>query len=582
MTSRYLLVLLFFANAFGVQAIAQQDRIPFYEDYFKKSDLNGFLRTAKKFLEDKPEAVESPRVAMDFLMAAKVARDSKAVNEAIGYLLFRYSSSLPTLHFLSSFEKGSEKLTELLKAQADSADLGSKEFAVSYCRTIILIARAKNPELLKDSGLRLRSYLLAVKAEVEEIEKVASQSLTKDAEKNTNLGNAIKIVLSEQPVIEKILALDRIEGKDAGFCIRFYLAELSEKQKNSPAILALKLKQALFDGIGNKDGKVEKALEIHASLPPETGKLAKYQTFLAFAQHIDGKNEDAIKTLKKISTKSSNKISAQWGKTARSYADGLQFSENRKKLLLDALGKGIDKMSEEKDAFFIKVNWLTEAKTEKAERYNAYIGLSKSKESFEIQIFNGDKPTFAFRTDPQSASILPPSGESIISFKSSGALPVPQFDVVRDIGDGSFNYKFNLSFASTFAKLAAEGTNFLKNPYLGTDKGREVLMNYILGSKPIWLGSAKSIKGGMSYPLFSISPDDPVPTETSLAFDISGNLISCSFGDIAFSKILRGNTDILENMPDWPDMPEKKEDKFDFALFMQIVTQLSKATTTTK
>ena len=579
MTPRYLLVLLFFANAFGVQAIAQQDRIPFYEDYFKKSDLNGFLRTAKKFLEDKPEAVESPRVAMDFLMAAKVARDSKAVNEAIGYLLFRYSSSLPTLHFLSSFEKGSEKLTELLKTQADSADLGSKDFAVSYCRTIILIARAKNPELLKDSGLRLRSYLLAVKAEVEEIEKVASQSLTKDAEKNTNLGNAIKIVLSEQPVIEKILALDRIEGKDAAFCIRFYLAELSEEQKNSPEMLALKLKQALFDGIGSKDGKVKKALEIHSSLPPETGKLAKYQTFLAFAQHIDGKDEDAIKTLKKISTKSSNKNSAQWGKTARSYADGLQFSENRKKLLLDALGKGIDKMSEEKDAFFIKVNWLTE---EKAESYHAYIGLSKSKESFEIQIFNGDKPTFAFRTDPQSASILPPSGESIISFRSSGALPVPQFDVIRDIGDGSFNYKFNLGFASTFAKLATEGTNFLKNPYMGTDKGREVLINYILGHKAIWLGAATSIKGGMSYPVFSIRPDDPVPTEASLAFDISGNLVSCSFGNITFSKILRGNTDILESMPDWPDMPEINEDKFDFALFMQIVTQLSKVTTSAK
>jgi len=579
MTPRYLLVLLFFANAFGVQAIAQQDRIPFYEDYFKKSDLNGFLRTAKKFLEDKPEAVESPRVAMDFLMAAKVARDSKAVNEAIGYLLFRYSSSLPTLHFLSSFEKGSEKLTELLKTQADSADLGSKDFAVSYCRTIILIARAKNPELLKDSGLRLRSYLLAVKAEVEEIEKVASQSLTKDAEKNTNLGNAIKIVLSEQPVIEKILALDRIEGKDAAFCIRFYLAELSEEQKNSPEMLALKFKQALFDGIGSKDGKVKKALEIHSSLPPETGKLAKYQTFLAFAQHIDGKDEDAIKTLKKISTKSSNKNSAQWGKTARSYADGLQFSENRKKLLLDALGKGIDKMSEEKDAFFIKVNWLTE---EKAESYHAYIGLSKSKESFEIQIFNGDKPTFAFRTDPQSASILPPSGESIISFRSSGALPVPQFDVIRDIGDGSFNYKFNLGFASTFAKLATEGTNFLKNPYMGTDKGREVLINYILGHKAIWLGAATSIKGGMSYPVFSIRPDDPVPTEASLAFDISGNLVSCSFGNITFSKILRGNTDILESMPDWPDMPEINEDKFDFALFMQIVTQLSKVTTSAK
>ena len=42
------------------------------------------------------------------------------------------------------------------------------------------------------------------------------------------------------------------------------------------------------------------------------------------------------------------------GKTAQSYADGLQHSENRKRLLLEALGKGIDRMSEETDAFSSK------------------------------------------------------------------------------------------------------------------------------------------------------------------------------------------------------------------------------------
>ncbi len=98
MTPRLLLALSIFFHAFAANAVAQDDRIPFYEDYFQKSDLNGFIRAAKKFLEEKPQAAESPRVAMDFLMAAKVARNSQAVNEAISYLLFRYPSSLPTLH----------------------------------------------------------------------------------------------------------------------------------------------------------------------------------------------------------------------------------------------------------------------------------------------------------------------------------------------------------------------------------------------------------------------------------------------------------------------------------------------------
>ena len=134
---------------------------------------------------------------------------------------------------------------------------------------------------------------------------------------------------------------------------------------------------------------------------------------------------------------------------------------------------------------------------------------------------------------------------------------MPQFDVVRDIGDGSFNYNFNLGFATSFAKLAAEGTNFLKNPYVGTDKGREVLINYVLGNKPIWLGSAKSIKGNLLSNL-QYHSNDPSPTEANLAFDISGNLTSLSLGAVSFSTILRGDAEILKKMPSWPELPKRR------------------------
>ena len=81
--------------------------------------------------------------------------------------------------------------------------------------------------------------MLAVKAEVDEIEKVASQSLAKDSGvKNTNLGKAIKIVLSEKTMIEKIQALDELEGKDVSFCIQFYLAQLLRTKKIARSPLA--------------------------------------------------------------------------------------------------------------------------------------------------------------------------------------------------------------------------------------------------------------------------------------------------------------------------------------------------------
>ena len=48
MTPRLLLALSFFFHAVAANALAQDDRIPFYEDYFQKSDLNGFIRAGKE------------------------------------------------------------------------------------------------------------------------------------------------------------------------------------------------------------------------------------------------------------------------------------------------------------------------------------------------------------------------------------------------------------------------------------------------------------------------------------------------------------------------------------------------------
>ena len=58
-------------------------------------------------------------------------------------------------------------------------------------------------------------------------------------------------------------------------------------------------------------------------------------------------------------------------------------------------------MSEEKDAVFLKINWTTGSDPENTLPYYACIGLSKSMESFEIQIFAEDKLGFAFRTNPK-------------------------------------------------------------------------------------------------------------------------------------------------------------------------------------
>jgi len=80
----------------------------------------------------------------------------------------------------------------------------------------------------------------------------------------------------------------------------------------------------------------------------------------------------------------------------------------------------------------------------------------------------------------------------------------------------------------------------------------------------------------------SIDPDEPVPSLSALAFDVTGNLKSCRFGSLSIPTILRGDQKILDKMPKWPDFPKREEEKFDFALMMEIITQLSKLSTSSK
>ncbi|MEC8866713.1 MAG: hypothetical protein VXX20_09505, partial [Verrucomicrobiota bacterium] len=95
-----------------------ENRIPFYEDFLKESDFDGFLETAREFIDSNPDAIETPRLCLDYLMVAKAAQDLNAIDHASSLLLFTYPKSLPALHFISSFDRGSPKLTELLKGKA--------------------------------------------------------------------------------------------------------------------------------------------------------------------------------------------------------------------------------------------------------------------------------------------------------------------------------------------------------------------------------------------------------------------------------------------------------------------------------
>ena len=544
----------------------EEDTFPFYEDYLKDSDFRGFLKVAKDFLENNPSAPEAPRLAYDFMMVGKAASDVDSVKYATNLLLFNYTQSLPSLNFISSFDRGSPRLIELLKAKAEQGDLSQKDFAVAYCRAILFIARAQGPELLKDKSLRLRTHLLAKKAGVNEILSSSTESLVKESMEDSNFGKVTKIALGEYSPLEKVKNLGSFNDRDAEFCKSFFMAQLDEKEAKSEEMLLLQINDAIF----SNSPSPQDALRLISSLSPEKRKDPKIIFLKSISLHFDDQTEEAIILLNSITEET--KMKKEWISLARSYSQGLEFLDNRKKVLAEALGKAFANLDNENDSLFVRI----EFSSDKSGEYQLLLGTSQKEKYFEIQVRKDNQLQVAYRTQGNQSSILAPDAKGIITFKSKGALPVPKFGIQREVETGAFGFNFNLNFSSSFDEYVSESSKIMENSYLSTSKGRNALLDYIFRSKAIWLEPAKTVNGGTLYPISFYSNKNDNFSTSSLSFDLAGNLQAMEIGFISIKEIKLGDSKILESMPDWPSLPEDIKEKFDFPSLMKILGETTK------
>ena len=325
-----------------------ENRIPFYEDYIESGDLSSYLELAHKFLDEKPDANESPRLALDLMMMGKAAEDLRSIVRGTDLLLFDYLGSLPSLHFISSFDKGSPRLTQLLKVKLSEANLSDQNFSNSFADTIILLARIHGPELMHDPELLLSTYLVTKSTDKEELTESLSKALDVTEEKNLRLSPIIKICRAENPALAKIVELHSLSTQETEFSIKFFKSQLSDDEVNSPAFLESMIEINLF-GVPPKP---ESALGYLASLPDEISTQPKFQVSTALAHLLNGNRDSAVSVLKSIPAPNS-KIAAPWVDVAKSLLEGTEFRPSRKALLLEQLTKLYDRWQRESDAFLI-------------------------------------------------------------------------------------------------------------------------------------------------------------------------------------------------------------------------------------
>lgn len=557
----------FLFMATGALVVYAQDQagFPLYEDYIESGNLNKYLQVAGDFLDENPDVKEAPRVALDLIMMGKLTENPKSVVRGTDLLLFKYLGSLPSLYFISSFDRGSPKLTQLLKIKIDSSDFNQKEFADSFANAIVLIARIHGPQLMSDPSLLLRTYLILKGCDKKELVESLEKAIDVWKEKNTSFKDLIEICNSENTTMEKIFKLREMNHPDAGFCIEYFTASLSENEKSSPLFMESTIQSALF----SESPKSDLALTYLSNLPSELSTSPKYQTYTALAHLLKG-NVESAQTLLKTLIESQANSSNDWVETARSLNDGTQFGDSRKALLLEQLEKLYDRLQTTSKYFLIEGSWIHPLQKK---CLNFQIGVDKEKEKFEIHFQQNNKAYFSYQISKDDCKIFMPSGKNI-SFTTTGVYPLPKVEIKRDSENGSFHYSFNLNFDPKFDIFLSQVVDNMKIPYLSSSKGREVLLNYLLKAKGMWLSQPASTDRGTVFILHKI---DPILSSKQFKIEMSGNgrLVSLDLGRLNISSFSEGTGELMNKLPNWPNISAlEKKNEFDPSLIIEAIGDL--------
>ncbi|MEK9773143.1 MAG: hypothetical protein VW576_06210 [Opitutae bacterium] len=558
-TFSYLVLLISFLQA--------EDRIPFYEEFIESGDLSGYLKIAHQFLDQNPEAKESPRLALDLMMMGKAAEDLDSIVRGTDLLLFQYLGSLPSLHFISSFDQGSPRLTQLLKLKLNEADLSDQNFSQSFADTLVLLARIHGPELMHDPSLLLGSYLITQRSDNQDLIQSLSKALDVTEEKNQKFSPLVRICRSDSPPLEKISELHELSMNDTAFFIKFFTTQLSDEERNSPAFLESMINFNLF-GV---PARPDLALTYLSSLPDKLSTLPRFQVSTALAHLLTGNIESALTVLKSVPEPTSTNPDP-WAEVAQSLLDGIEFGTSRKALFLEQLVSLYDRWQRETDAFLIEGSWTD---LDPSKSFHFQIGVDKKSKTFEVHISQDTNPVLVYKVEPSQCHILTPSGKNI-KFDNGGAYPMPQMKITRDPEGGSFNYSFNLNFAKNFEDFVSQVSDNLDIPYLGTPKGREVLLNHFFERKAMWLDPPASSDRGTVFTLNKIDPNS-ISQNYKIEISATGELISLHFGKLRITKFSQGNSEILSSLAPWPEQPEQiNEADFQLPVLLESIGELMK------
>jgi hypothetical protein len=539
--------------------------IPMAEEYLSGGRVSAYQKDARAYLEQKPKAPLSPRLAHDLFMVATITGNEQVAKEARRALLFDYPSSLQTNYLLSSLSSDENKLREILIEEADRVLQSEPGFPARFCRCILLALRTHGAKLLADNSLRLRVLLLAEAAGVTNLRQAAIEPLQELAEENGEQAEVVIAVLSTKSILEKLAAVHHLNGSDALFTESFYLSSLDKEQRKNPQVTELLAEREIF----GRDKDFQAGIAHLENLPPKMQSIPRLSFWRAKALIALERGDEAEKTLAKIEGND------PWAKAAHSLGDGLQHAETRRNALSKAILAAVETFSKDVEAIRIEANLLPEEGEEQQDDIaKLYLGISTSSNALEVQFRRGDALVLAYRTDANSSAIYSNERKRILRFASPGAIPMPSLGLKRDPEDGTFNFNLSAGMGTSVEQVAGQGERILDNPYFATSAGLGTLLRYTLTQKGAWLPPTSSKEGLTKHIIRVVEPYDPQEKFLSIGVSSDGKLRTIGFGKWNLHSIRYGSNSLLANSPPWPDVPVEEREEFDFSSFMGLLGTL--------
>lgn len=400
----------------------------FQDPLWQTDDARGIVHRARDFADRNPDAPETPRVLLDWMMAARLARLTKLEEEAQSRLLFEHPGSFQAAYVMSRFTEASD-LRKILEAAFDEhVDRPSPQFDRQYARALEAGFERYKLGLFGGDTFALKCWLAAGAAGEEALAEAARNALKGRTPAQQRI-NALVLDQSADPVarLEGLLAVPGKQHMTA--IVRYLLARLPNDVREQPAVRRVEADCLIERGLWAE------AVQRFSALPAD---IVDARTLYAqgCAEFAAGDATAAQTSFRRITTEYGE---TPWAASARELPGPLETWEDnlagQASVVAAALAHLITPATDRWQATCVAHL--------KSSSLRAVIDADLSANVLELTVLRDAERLFAYRSDGVTRTYFFPGDAAANRYPETGHM-APSLDVQMDDGSGESNFKVEL------------------------------------------------------------------------------------------------------------------------------------------